>query len=160
MPQNRRESLIYTVLMCFFMIFWMSIYNVSREMGTLSLESVKVAWMGMPIAYAIGFICDWFIVSKIAKKIAFNYLLTPNSSQIRKVSTISCCMVIPMAILMSMFGAVELLLRSGEWNNFLVIWLGNIIANLILALPLQLIVAGPIIRIIFRIVFPEGKIVA
>ncbi|PTQ83801.1 hypothetical protein C8U37_11270 [Trichococcus patagoniensis] len=160
MPQNRRESLIYTVLMCFFMIIWMSIYNVSREMGAISLESVKIAWIGMPIAYLVGFICDWFIVSGLAKKFAFHYLLTPNSSEMRKVITISCCMVIPMAILMSMFGAVELALRSGEWNNLLVIWLNNIIANLLFAMPLQLIAAGPIIRFVFRKAFPEGKILA
>lgn len=160
MPQNRRESLIYTVLMCFFMVFWMSIYNVSRGMGTISSESVKIAWMEMPIAYSVGFVCDWFIVSGIAKKLTFNYLLTPQSSNMRKVTTISCCMVFLMAIFMSMFGAVELSLQSGEWNNLLVIWLKNIFANLILALPLQLIVAGPIIRLIFRKTFPEGKILA
>ena len=29
MPRNKRESLIYTVLMCFTMVLWMSIYNVT-----------------------------------------------------------------------------------------------------------------------------------
>lgn len=29
MPQNKRESLIFTVMMCFFMVFFMSIYNVA-----------------------------------------------------------------------------------------------------------------------------------
>ena len=27
MPQNKRESLIYTVMMCFLMVLWMSMYN-------------------------------------------------------------------------------------------------------------------------------------
>ena len=30
MPRNKRESLIYTVLMCFTMVLWMSIYNVTH----------------------------------------------------------------------------------------------------------------------------------
>ena len=29
MPHNKRESLIFTVMMCFTMVFVMSIYNVS-----------------------------------------------------------------------------------------------------------------------------------
>lgn len=33
MPQNKRESLIYTVLMCFCMVLWMSMYNVILHMG-------------------------------------------------------------------------------------------------------------------------------
>lgn len=36
MPRNKRESLIYTVLMCFTMVLWMSIYNVTHHMGALN----------------------------------------------------------------------------------------------------------------------------
>lgn len=46
MPQNKRESLIYTFIMCFMMVFWMSIYNVSLHMGELSMESIKAGWLG------------------------------------------------------------------------------------------------------------------
>lgn len=28
MPQNKRESLIYTIMMCLVMVLWMSFYNV------------------------------------------------------------------------------------------------------------------------------------
>ena len=38
MQQNKRESLIYTVLMCFCMVLWMSKYNVTLHMGGFSLE--------------------------------------------------------------------------------------------------------------------------
>lgn len=38
MPQNKRESLIYTVLMCFVMVFWMSMYNVTLHMGGPSFD--------------------------------------------------------------------------------------------------------------------------
>ena len=29
MPINKRESLLFTFIMCFCMVFWMSIYNVA-----------------------------------------------------------------------------------------------------------------------------------
>ena len=50
MPQNKRESLIYTVLMCFCMVLWMSMYNVTLHMGGFSLEVLKEGWLGFPIA--------------------------------------------------------------------------------------------------------------
>ena len=48
MPQNKRESLIYTVLMCFCMVLWMSMYNVTLHMGGFSLEVLKEGWLGFP----------------------------------------------------------------------------------------------------------------
>ena len=53
MPQNKRESLIYTVLMCFCMVLWMSMYNVTLHMGGFSMEVLKEGWLGFPIAYCI-----------------------------------------------------------------------------------------------------------
>ena len=91
MPQNKRESLIYTFIMCFMMVFWMSIYNVSLHMGGLSMESIKAGWLGFPIAYIFAMCCDWFFVSKIAKGFAFKYLVKPDSSVLRKVISVSCC---------------------------------------------------------------------
>lgn len=41
MPQNKRESFIYTIMMCFIMVFWMSLYNVAMHMGGLSIGVLK-----------------------------------------------------------------------------------------------------------------------
>jgi hypothetical protein len=160
MPQNKRESLIYTVIMCFFMVLWMSIYNVSVHMGGLSVESIKEAWLGFPVAYVVAMLCDWFLVSGFAKKIAFQHLLKPDSSVVRKVITVSSCMVVPMVVLMSMYGAIEVCIKTGEWSQLLLMWLMNIPVNFVMALPFQLILAGPIVRKIFRTVFPVGTVLA
>lgn len=69
-------------------------------------------------------------------------------------------MVIPMVIIMSMYGALEVTIQSGDWSNLFITWLKNIPINFIMALPVQLIVAGPVVRFIFRKVFPEGKVLA
>lgn len=160
MPQNKRESLIFTVMMCFFMVLWMSIYNTSINMGGISSESIREAWIGFPIAYIVAMCCDWFIVSGLAKGVAFRFLIKPDSSNLRKAISVSCCMVIPMVIIMSLYGAFEASAHLGMWNKLLLIWLINIPKNLIMALPLQLILAGPIIRSIFRKLFPIGKVLA
>ncbi len=160
MPQNKRESLIFTVMMCFFMVLWMSIYNVSMHMGGLSLESIKEGWIGFPIAFVFAMCCDWFFVSGFAKGFAFRFLIKPDSSSLRKAISVSCCMVLPMVIIMSMYGALEVCMRSGAWSQIIMIWLTNIPKNLIMALPLQLLIAGPIVRAFFRKAFPVGKVLA
>ena len=71
MPQNKRESLIYTVLMCFVMVLWMSIYNAALQYGKLNFEVLAAAWIGFPIAYVFAMCCDWFFVSKLALPLAF-----------------------------------------------------------------------------------------
>lgn len=155
MPQNKRESLIYTFIMCFMMVFWMSIYNVSLHMGGLSMESIKAGWLGFPIAYIFAMCCDWFFVSKIAKGFAFKYLVKPDSSVLRKVISVSCCMVVPMVIIMSLYGAVEVSIEMGNFSNLLIMWLTNIPKNFVMALPYQLIIAGPVVRFVFRAAFEK-----
>ena len=158
MPQNKRESLIYTVLMCFCMVLWMSIYNVALHMGVLNFDTICAAWLGFPIAYVFAFCCDWFLVSGIAKGFAFRFLVKPDSSVMRKVICISSCMVVPMVIFMSLYGGLEACVKSGAWNMLLIIWLTNIPKNFIMALPFQLLIAGPLVRKIFRTAFPVGTV--
>lgn len=158
MPKNKRESLIYTVMMCFVMVFWMSLYNVTLHMGVLNMETVKEGWIGFPIAYIYAMCFDWFIVSKPAKKFAFRFLVKPESNNLKKVIAVSCCMVVPMVIVMSLYGGLEACVKSGAWNSLLMIWLTNIPKNFIMALPFQLIIAGPFVRKVFRKAFPEGTI--
>ncbi|MDL2295439.1 DUF2798 domain-containing protein [Lachnospiraceae bacterium OttesenSCG-928-E19] len=160
MPQNKRESLIYTVLMCFMMVLWMSIYNIAMVHGEISLEVIEAAWIGLPLGYIVAILCDWFLVSGIAKGFAFRFLVKPDSTTYKKVIAVSSCMVIPMVILMSLYGAFEVCVKSGAWSSLGTIWLTNIPKNFIMALPFQLLIAGPVIRKIFRTAFPVGKILA
>ena len=124
------------------------------------MESIKAGWLGFPIAYIFAMCCDWFFVSKIAKGFAFKYLVKPDSSVLRKVISVSCCMVVPMVIIMSLYGAVEVSVEMGNFSNLLIIWLTNIPKNYVMALPYQLIIAGPLTRFVFRSAFPEGKVLA
>lgn len=124
------------------------------------MESIKAGWLGFPIAYIFAMCCDWFFVSKIAKGFAFKYLVKPDSSVLRKVISVSCCMVVPMVIIMSLYGAVEVSIEMGNFSNLLMMWITNIPKNFVMALPYQLIIAGPLTRFVFRSAFPEGKVLA
>lgn len=150
MPTNKKESLVFTIFMCAFMVFWMSVYNVSLHMG-FSMDAIKQAWIGFPIAYLFAILCDWIIVSKVAKGLAFK-VVSYDSKPISKIIAISSFMVCGMVILMSLYGAVE---QVGFSSVTLIAWLTNIPRNFIVALPLQLIIAGPFIRSVFNILFPR-----
>lgn len=142
------------------MVLWMSIYNVAIHKGGLSMSVLRDAWMGFPIAYIFAMLCDWFLVSGLAKGFAFRFLVTPGvSGPTKTVIAVSSCMVVPMVIIMSFYGAAETCIRMGEWGQVLVIWLTNIPKNFIMALPFQLLIAGPLVRFLFRSAFPEGSIV-
>ena len=136
MPKNKRESLIYTVLMCFIMVLWMSIYNIVLHKGELSFEVLQDAWMGFPIAYVFAVACDWFLVSGLAKGFAFRYLVRPGvSSPLKTALAVSICMVVPMVVIMSFYGAAEACVRAGQWSGLLLNWLVNIPKNFVMALP-------------------------
>jgi hypothetical protein len=158
MPQNKRESMIYTVMMCFCMVLWMALYNVTMHNGVLNLETVKDAWIGFPFAFIVALCLDWFLVGNLAKGFAFRFLVKPTDSGMKKIICVSCCMVVPMVFFMSLYGAAEACFKTGVWSPLLMIWLTNIPKNFIMALPFQLIIAGPLVRTVFRRLFPVGKV--
>lgn len=160
MPQNKWESLIYTVMMCFFMVLWMSIYNVAFQYGAFNLDIVVTGWIGFPIAYLFAMCCDWFLISKLAKGFAFRYLIKPDDGPLKKILCISGAMVVGMVVIMSLYGACEGAFHTGNWSAVPGNWLANIPRNFIMALPVQFLIAGPLVRRVFRSVFPEGKVLA
>ena len=86
--------------------------------------------------------------------------MKPGDNGLKIAICVSCCMVIPMVIIMSLYGALEVAVSQGLWSQVGIIWLTNIPKNFIVALPLQLLIAGPLVRKVFRTLFPEGKVLA
>ena len=100
------------------------------------------------------------MVSKLAKGIAFRYLVKPEDGTLKKILCISGGMVVGMVIIMSLYGACEGAFHTGDWSGIPAAWLWNIPRNFVMALPVQFLVAGPLVRRVFRAAFPEGTILA
>lgn len=162
MPTNKRESLIFTIIMCGLMVFGMSVYNVARVHGwELNLGIIAEAWIGFPPAYVVAMLLDVFIASRFAKWFAFRFLVTPGkSSPLAMTLAVSTMMVFPMVLFMSLYGALEATTHTGAVNLIPMIWLGNIPYNFVAALPWNLVIAGPIARFVFRRAFPAGTVLA
>ena len=165
MPTNKRESLIFTFVMCFCMVLCMSIYNVARTQGGAPLDVLAAAWMGFPFAYVFAMLADWFVAGPLAKGVVFRLFAKPGTSPRVATLAVSCCMVVPMVIIMSLFGCFEAAAHvpggiMAVLPGLSIAWLQNIGWNLLGALPVNLLIAGPIARTVFRRAFPLGTVLA
>lgn len=138
MPTNKKEGIIFTTMMCFLMVLGMSIYNLWLH-NALHLSNL---FIGLVPGFIVAFILDVFIVGVIAKKIAFK-LPVNKQSKMQMIFTISCLMVLGMVTGMSLFGII---FEQGIPEQFLSEYMTAWKMNLIMALPLQLLLVGPISR--------------
>lgn len=157
MPQNKRESFIFTIMMCFFMAFCMGLYALSKEIG-IGLEALKISWLSFPITYVVAVAFKWYVASPCAKKMAGAILAKQNHFKLRKMLAMPLSMTVFMVLGMSFYGAIILCLLHSNWNEILKDYIIGIPFNFIFALPLQLLIAGPVIRFLFRKVFPVGTV--
>ena len=162
MPTNKRESLIFTIIMCFCMVLWMSVYNVACVHGwSFGSGTLADAWLGFPPAYVVAMLLDVLLASRFAKWFAFRFLVTPGkSSRLAITLAISTMMVFPMVLFMSLYGALEAFAHVGDPAMILPTWIASIPWNFVAALPWNLLVAGPLSRWVFRRAFPEGTVLA
>ncbi|HIF1658546.1 TPA: DUF2798 domain-containing protein, partial [Enterococcus faecium] len=86
------------------------------------------------------------IIGVLAKKIAFKLPVNPES-KVQMILTISCLMVLGMVTCMSLFGVImEQGIPDQLFSAYMNAWKMNVIA----ALPLQLIIVGPLSRSVLK----------
>lgn len=73
MPKNKFQDAVFTVIMVIVMVYAMVCYNISTNMGGLSNEVFLMALKELPLMGVIAFILEFFLIGKLAQKIALNY---------------------------------------------------------------------------------------
>lgn len=141
MPRNKKESRFFTVVMCSMMVFGMTIYNIALVEG-VTKELVKLAVFGFIPGFIVALLVDVFIVAPVAKKVAFKLPIN-RENQVQVILAISGCMVCGMVIFMSIFG---FLTKADFSGNIFQAYLTIFSKNIIMALPLQWLVVGPLAR--------------
>ncbi len=131
------------------MVLFMTLYNfyLNDIFGQISFLGGITDFL---IGFIVAIILDLYIVGPIAKKTAFK--LTANTSNVLfKILTISTCMVIGMAFFMSIYGLITSYFHNGLYSNSIIKeFLSVFCRNFIVALPLQIIIMGPIVRFLFN----------
>ena len=139
MPRNKKEGIIFGVTMCFFMVCGMSAYNLAL-VGKLSYTKFAI---GLIPGFIVAFFFDMVIVGPVAKQLAFKLPIDRNN-KLQTILAISLLMVTGMVTFMSVFG---LLMRSELPENIVSAYVTAWGMNFIAALPLQLLLVGPISRL-------------
>lgn len=138
MPKTKTEGLLFTTMMCFMMVLGMSTYNLIVH-GAFSIMALLT---GLIPGFVVAFILDVFIVGKVAKSVAFKLPIN-QEKMFHKILAISGCMVTGMVLCMSFYGVIY---EQGFSSQFLAMYGRAILTNIVMALPLQLLIVGPISR--------------
>lgn len=154
MPVNKREQFVYTFLMVIVMCLGMTSYNVILHEG-FTLEAIKKTWLLFPITYTIAFTVEWFFVSKSAIFL-ISKIVKDSDPLPKKILLSALCFVTQMVIIMSTICSLLFTEFNEDW---LMNWLKAMPTNFIMAFPLQIIIAGPLVGFVFRKLFPLGTII-
>ncbi len=152
MGKNTYENFIFSLMICFLMVLGMTLYNTflhsSGDVDVIgALASVKFVMI-----FAVAFVIDWFVVAPVVKKIVAK-LTNETTPFIKKVLLISGLMVLFMCTAMSLIAT----LIQGYEGSLFAAYAKVFALNIIVALPLQFFIVGPIARATFFKLFPPAQ---
>ncbi|USS88325.1 DUF2798 domain-containing protein [Fructilactobacillus hinvesii] len=148
MPKNWKEELFFTGMMAGLMVLGMTTYNIVKTDGW-SVHVFREVIAGYPLGLLVAVLLDLLLVGPLVKTVVFKFIITDpaHTNPARIGVTISVLMVLGMVTCMSLFG---LIMSAGTPTNWGIAYLSTWILNLIVALPLQLLVVGPVSRMGLR----------
>ena len=148
MPKTKFQDFIYTIIMVIVMVYAMVFYNIISMKGPTN-KTFLMALKEVPIMGLIAFLLEFFIIGKIAHKLAFQIMNPQEDKPIFITITISCIIVAFMCPIMSLIGS--LLFNYNGMENIIINWLSMAIKNFPMALFWQVFYAGPLVRFILNI---------
>ena len=154
MPKTKFESVIFTAITAWTMVYIMTLYNKVIDYGYFTNETFWIALKGMWGEYVLSFLCAFFISSHVSKYFAFR-IVKPGDRPIFIIFAIQIFTVVSQVALMSILGVHE---RFGFTSQFIPNYLLCYCENFLLALPAQLFISGPIARKLFRMMFRSQEV--
>lgn len=151
MPQTKFQDFIYTIIMVIIMVYAMVCYNISMNIGGMNNQVFIMALEELPIMGTIAFILEFFIIGKLAQKLAFRLVDPKKDKPIFITLAISAMIVCLMCPIMSFIG--NLLFNYNGIENVIAKWLQLWVMNFPMALCFQIFYAGPFVRFIFKRIF-------
>lgn len=149
MPKTKFQSVIFTAITAWIMVYIMTLYNTVLASGVFTNETFLIVLKSMWIEFIIIGLCAFFISSHVAKFFAFR-VVQPGDRQIFIIFAIQIFTVVTQVALASILGVYH---GYGFTSQFIPNDLTTYCKNFIMALPVQLFIAGPIARWIFRHLF-------
>lgn len=141
MPSNKKEGIIFGLFMCFGMVLLMSIYNTVLQGGSFSIGVFVIQFV---VTFIVAFIAE-SLVEPQARKLALS-LPFDKSKEMNFIISLAFTMVPIMILIMSGYGLLLKSLMIGIEGSIFTAYLKIVGLNIIVALPSQLLIVGPISR--------------
>ena len=151
MPKNKLEEVVFTAIMATIMVYGMIVYNVALNTGTVSKMTFLAACHELVFMAPIAFVLEFFVVSKIAGKLAFTVMRPTDRPQFitYAISICICCIMCPAMSLI----ATVLFKENVSFGTWVQTWA----INFPMAICYQMFYCGPFVRLIFRLIFRRGE---
>jgi hypothetical protein len=146
MPKTTFQNVIFTIIMAVIMVYGMIVYNVALNTGGVTNATFGLALHEMPIMVPVAFVLEFFIVEKLATKLAFTVVRPTDRPQLitYAISTMIVCIMCPTMSLIA-----TLLFKEPSLGT----WVQTFGCNMPMALIWQLLFCGPLSRLLFRTLF-------
>ena len=74
MPKTLPERIFFTIVMAAIMVYGMIVYNVALNTNGVTNATFVMALHEMPIMVPVAFVLEFFVVEKLATKLAFLFM--------------------------------------------------------------------------------------
>lgn len=155
MPETKGQKILFSILMSFFMVYGMEVYNnaVIHKGMTNALFILPAGELVLLMAVVI--VLETLIGGPLARKLAFR-LVDPGKDRpiavILAIQMMTVCLMCPM---MSFVAAV--VFKGGFHTQLAARWVQTVAMNFPMAFCWQIFIAGPLVRLIIRTVFKIRK---
>ncbi|MCD7956812.1 MAG: DUF2798 domain-containing protein [Lachnospiraceae bacterium] len=150
MPKTKFQSVVFSAMMVFAMVFCMTCYTVSFNLGGFSYKVLSIAIQEMWVEYVVVFLLIFFVITKIAQKLTARIIdreAVPGFVSILAMQTFTVAIIVPVITLFATF------LHDGFTGLWFVQWIELWVKCLPMAFFLQVLYVGPLVRLIFRTIF-------
>lgn len=154
MPKTKFQSIIFTAIMVFFMVYCMTVYTIAMKFGGLDYNVFALTIWEMWVEYVVVFLLIFFMITKLARKLAFRIITPGVDKPIFLILAIQCftvCLIVPTITLFATF------FHNGFTSAWFCQWIQLAFLCFPVALCLQVFFVGPLVRLIFRTIFSEAN---
>ncbi len=147
MPKTRTQSIVFTLMMVFCMVFSMTVYTIALKFGGLNYTVFSLAIREMWLEYVIVFCLIFFVISNLAQKLAHRIIDPARNPIILFILSVQCftvCLIVPTITLIATF------LHNGFTADWFTQWIQQAVLCFPMALCLQVFFVGPLVRCVFR----------
>ena len=139
MPETKVESIIFTAVTAWIMVYIMTLYNTVIAGEDFVNATFLVALRGMWLEFVLIFLCAYFISGPAARRLTFRIV----KSEDRPIVIIVTMQIFTVVFQVALASILGVYYSYGLTEQLIPDYIMTYCRNFIMALPVQLFLAGP-----------------